>query len=74
MSKILQYVEIGKQEGAQLVSGGSRVGSEGFFVKPTVFANVTDQMTIAQEEVRTIHLIYYMLFKRKEGIDVYASF
>lgn len=51
MKKILQYCEIGLQEGAQLVVGGVREGRKGYYVRPTVFANVTDEMTIAQEEV-----------------------
>ncbi|CAI4232861.1 unnamed protein product [Auanema sp. JU1783] len=48
---VLRYIEQGKKEGAQLVTGGDTWGSEGNFVKPTVFANVHDQMTIAQEEI-----------------------
>ncbi|VDK27471.1 unnamed protein product [Gongylonema pulchrum] len=51
MKKILQYCELGAQEGAQLVVGGVREGNTGYYVRPTVFANVTDQMTIAQEEI-----------------------
>ncbi|PAV64878.1 hypothetical protein WR25_07440 [Diploscapter pachys] len=51
MKKILSYVDIGKKEGAKLVAGGSRCGDRGYFVKPTVFAGVNDQMTIAQEEI-----------------------
>lgn len=44
-------IEAGKNEGAKLEAGGSRIGKEGFFVEPTVFSNVTDNMTIAREEV-----------------------
>lgn len=44
-------IEAGKNEGAQLEAGGSQIGEEGFFVQPTVFSNVTDNMTIAKEEV-----------------------
>lgn len=44
-------IESGKQQGAKLVSGGTRVGDKGYFVAPTVFANVVDHMTIAKEEV-----------------------
>ncbi|XP_076162507.1 aldehyde dehydrogenase [Ptiloglossa arizonensis] len=50
-NKILSLIEKGKAEGAELISGGSRVGDKGFFVAPTVFANVTDDMTIAREEI-----------------------
>lgn len=44
-------IEIGKKEGAKLEAGGSKVGDTGYFVYPTVFSNVTDNMRIAQEEV-----------------------
>lgn len=44
-------IETGKKEGAKLETGGGRIGTEGYFVKPTVFSNVTDDMTIAREEV-----------------------
>lgn len=44
-------IDSGKREGAKLVAGGSRVGDRGYFVAPTVFADVKDDMTIATEEV-----------------------
>ena len=40
MNKILGYVESGKKDGAKLLAGGSRKGSKGYFVEPTVFADV----------------------------------
>ncbi len=49
--KVLSYVEAGKQEGAKLMCGGERVGERGYFVAPTVFADVKDDMKIAQEEI-----------------------
>jgi aldehyde dehydrogenase (NAD+) len=49
--KILQYVEYGKKDGAKCVTGGQRHGSKGYFVEPTLFANVTDDMRIAREEI-----------------------
>jgi aldehyde dehydrogenase (NAD+) len=49
--KILNYIEIGKKEGARLLTGGKRVGNKGYFIEPTVFADVTDDMTIAREEI-----------------------
>ncbi|XP_050436925.1 aldehyde dehydrogenase, mitochondrial-like [Adelges cooleyi] len=51
LTKILSLIESGKQQGAQLVTGGSRVGDKGYFVQPTVFANVKDDMKIAKEEI-----------------------
>lgn len=49
--KIMNYIDIGKKEGAKLVTGGKRVGTKGWFVEPTVFADVNDNMTIAKEEI-----------------------
>lgn len=51
MDKILRLVQTGKDEGAKVEAGGNRIGTKGYFVQPTVFSNVTDNMTIAQEEV-----------------------
>lgn len=50
-NKILNYIEIGQKEGAKMLCGGKRHGNSGFFVQPTVFADVTDNMTIAKEEI-----------------------
>ena len=49
--KILGYIESAKQEGAELVCGGSAVAGPGLFIEPTLFMGVTADMTIAQEEV-----------------------
>ena len=51
MDKILGYVEQGQKQGAKLVTGGKRVGSKGFFVEPTIFDGVKDEMTIAKDEI-----------------------
>jgi betaine-aldehyde dehydrogenase len=52
MDKVLGYMETAKAEGARLVCGGGRAAiNTGYFVQPTVFADVTDSMTIAREEV-----------------------
>ncbi len=52
LDKVLGYVETAKAEGARLVCGGARAAvNTGYFVEPTVFADVTDDMTIAREEV-----------------------
>jgi aldehyde dehydrogenase (NAD+) len=54
METVLRYIASGKSEGATLVAGGERadIGTgKGFFVQPTVFADVTQQMTIAREEI-----------------------
>ena len=51
MKRVLDYIEIGKREGARLVTGGTRLGDSGYFVSPTVFADVEHQMRISQEEI-----------------------
>lgn len=48
---VLEYIEKGKEEGARLVSGGTKAGEKGYFVRPTIFADVEDKMTIAREEI-----------------------
>jgi aldehyde dehydrogenase (NAD+) len=49
--KILGYIDSGKQEGAKLVTGGERCGKRGYFVKPTIFDAVDNNMKIAREEI-----------------------
>ncbi len=49
--KVMGYIESGRSEGAKLVCGGGRVGDRGYFIQPTVFADVQDEMKIAQEEI-----------------------
>lgn len=49
--KILQYVEYGKEDGAKCVSGGQRFGDQGYYVEPTLFTGVTDNMRIATDEI-----------------------
>ncbi|WP_170529596.1 betaine-aldehyde dehydrogenase [Ruegeria arenilitoris] len=51
MNIVLGYIEKGKAEGARLVHGGTRLDRPGFYLEPTVFADVTDDMTIAREEI-----------------------
>lgn len=51
--KILGMIETGKKQGAKLVAGGDKYSKEmpGYFIQPTVFADVTDDMTICKEEI-----------------------
>jgi acyl-CoA reductase-like NAD-dependent aldehyde dehydrogenase len=51
MGRVLDYVDSGRRDGADLVLGGSRTGNLGFFVAPTVFCNVSNGMQIAREEI-----------------------
>jgi aldehyde dehydrogenase (NAD+) len=50
-NKILGYIEAGQKAGAKCLVGGKRFGKKGYFVEPTVFDNVRDDMKIAQEEI-----------------------
>ncbi len=49
--KVLKYIQLGRDEGASCLSGGERFGDQGFYVAPTLFANVTDEMKIARDEI-----------------------
>jgi len=49
--RIMGYIEEGKKEGATVEIGGQRKGDRGFFIEPTIFSNVTDNMKIMQEEI-----------------------
>ncbi|KAF5285152.1 hypothetical protein FQR65_LT13349 [Abscondita terminalis] len=51
LEKVLGLIECGKKDGAKLETGGCQKGKEGYFVEPTVFSNVTDNMTIARQEI-----------------------
>jgi acyl-CoA reductase-like NAD-dependent aldehyde dehydrogenase len=54
MQTVLGYIEAGKNEGAKLIIGGSQVsvdGGKGFFIEPTIFGGVSNDMKIAQEEI-----------------------
>jgi aldehyde dehydrogenase (NAD+) len=49
--KILGYIDKGKQQGAKCLTGGNRFGQKGYFIEPTVFDGVTDDMAIATDEI-----------------------
>ncbi len=49
--KILGYVDLGLKQGAKLIAGGKKHGNAGYFVEPTIFDNVTDDMSIAKDEI-----------------------
>ncbi len=54
MQTVLGYIETGKKDGAKLLAGGNRVhvdGSKGFFIEPTIFGDVKNNMKVAQEEI-----------------------
>lgn len=54
-NKVLGYIECGKKEGAKLQAGGKRHGNVGYFIEPTVFSDVTDEMSIAKDEVEIVY-------------------
>ncbi len=51
LNTILHYIEAGRKEGARCATGGKKLARAGYFIEPTVFDNVTDEMTIANEEI-----------------------
>ena len=51
MNRVCGYLESGVREGATAVTGGSRHGDRGYFVKPTVLVNTNDKMKVVQEEI-----------------------
>jgi 5-carboxymethyl-2-hydroxymuconic-semialdehyde dehydrogenase len=50
-TKVCSYFDIAKDDGATIAAGGVKVGDEGYFVRPTLFTNATNDMRIAQEEI-----------------------
>jgi aldehyde dehydrogenase (NAD+) len=50
-NKIMSYIDKGKSEGAKCLTGGSRFGNKGYFIEPTIFTGVTDEMAIAKDEI-----------------------
>ncbi|PTM58017.1 alpha-ketoglutaric semialdehyde dehydrogenase GucD [Desmospora activa] len=71
---VLRYIELGKEEGATLLAGGGRYTEEGcekgYFVKPTVFEYVTQEMTIAREEIFGPVLALMKVNSLKEALEV----
>jgi acyl-CoA reductase-like NAD-dependent aldehyde dehydrogenase len=54
LERVIGYIQAGQTEGAQIITGGERLGGElasGYFLKPTVFTYQDDQLTVAQEEI-----------------------
>jgi aldehyde dehydrogenase (NAD+) len=47
----MSYIDAGKREGAKLLCGGKRVGDRGYFISPTIFDDVKDEMKISREEI-----------------------
>jgi len=49
--RVMSYIDEGKKAGAKVETGGERHGTDGFFIKPTIFSGVTEDMKIVQEEI-----------------------
>jgi aldehyde dehydrogenase (NAD+) len=49
--RVMGYINAGQKEGANMLCGGKRVGDKGYFIEPTIFDGVTDEMKIAKEEI-----------------------
>ncbi|MGJ8625889.1 MAG: 5-carboxymethyl-2-hydroxymuconate semialdehyde dehydrogenase [Sulfitobacter sp.] len=49
--KVTSYFDIARQDGATIAAGGTRVGDQGYFVRPTLFTQATNSMRVAQEEI-----------------------
>ncbi|NBX77309.1 MAG: aldehyde dehydrogenase family protein [Proteobacteria bacterium] len=70
--KVLDYIEIGKKEGAKLVCGGvsEQPNKKGFFVRPTIFSEVKPEMRIAQEEIFGPVLVAIRFKTEEEAIRI----
>jgi aldehyde dehydrogenase (NAD+) len=51
MQRIMGYIESGKADGATVQTGGKRVGTDGYFIEPTIFTDVKPDMKIVREEI-----------------------
>ncbi|KAJ7058876.1 aldehyde dehydrogenase [Mycena amicta] len=65
--RIMGYIKSGKSDGAKVHIGGERHGTEGFFIQPTIFTDVTPEMTIAKEEIFG-PVVAIMKFKTEEEV------
>ncbi len=51
VDRIMGYIAAGKKEGAKILTGGNQIGNRGYFIEPTIFCDVKDEMKIAREEI-----------------------
>jgi betaine-aldehyde dehydrogenase len=74
MNKVLDYIEIGKAEGATLLCGGNRITKDGlekgFFVQPTIFTDTTPDMRIVKEEIFGPVLVIQKFSTEEEAIEI----
>jgi len=70
--RVMGYIQKGKDAGAKVEVGGDQVGKEGYFIAPTLFTGVTDEMTIAKEEIFG-PVVCAMKFKAVEEVPERAN-
>lgn len=68
--RVLNYIDVGKKEGAKCVLGGKKTGDKGFFIEPTIFADVKNDMRIAQEEIFGPVVVVIKFDTFEEGIKI----
>lgn len=49
--RVMSFIDAGQKEGAKMLTGGNRVGQKGYFIEPTIFTDVNDEMKIAKDEI-----------------------
>ncbi|OPZ89850.1 MAG: Betaine aldehyde dehydrogenase [bacterium ADurb.Bin425] len=74
MKRVLEYIEVGKKEGAKLVTGGERLKGdkfgEGFYVSPTIFRDVKSDMRIVQEEIFGPVVVVQKFKSEEEAVEL----
>ena len=70
LERVERYVKIGKDEGAKLATGGRRLDGKGFYYEPTIFVDVDNKMTVAQEEIFGPVLVVIPFDGEQEAVDV----
>ena len=70
LERVERYVTIGKDEGAKLATGGRRLDGKGFYYEPTIFVDVDNKMTVAQEEIFGPVLVVIPFDGEQEAVDV----
>lgn len=74
MKRVLEYIEVGKKEGAKLVTGGERLKGdkfgEGFYVSPTIFKDVKSDMRIVQEEIFGPVVVVQKFKSEEEAVEL----
>jgi betaine-aldehyde dehydrogenase len=70
LERVERYVQIGRDEGATLATGGRRLDGKGYFYEPTIFVDVDNKMTIAQEEIFGPVLVVIPFDSEEEAIEI----